>query len=795
MAKDIKDMNSVEYGDYLIQSQRAWKNQQYNRAMKDKDKENLKDFLIGGLKLTFDEMRYRGNQKIQEINFKQLPKLIGAVTNLSEGNVIAKERNQLLNQYGTKENVWNAKAISTTFNAPDLRNLGIVDLKSLDESLANGYIDPAKHAQVKNLYNNNVLKFKNLWENDKPFDKYTDEYVTQNVANLKFIKESKPSVGAIGAFRGEYDKFGQMIEAGYKQAFDNINATQVALNARKTLLDTGATGKDAKLKPSDIEKTLLESDIPFASIKASLANEFAAIAGTLNNPERIERDFDREVTRLYKENKTFNARAVFEKVKAPYMNDISYNLIDQVSTMYEEFTARNPNNPALVYSLIEQQTGLDFENLSNSKKATGAIFLQDAIMNGKKGTISNEMAAVLMSSTDTKAMLEEYPSVLQDASKAFLNLDTSEQDNYKNRAVSRLESLRAYVKDNELYGDKVRRRNAVEKINKLLVTTEGTAPQFAETEANDIINALAITTYEYERDSIPEMEREQLINAQALKLIDKLDIKDGQLVTGADTSIKWEPTLSFNEYKEKIVSQTPEALEYVGLTNRFDVAVEKVKSNPDNIMAKETVLTTGATIIAKVVEQNPNLNTIQKLRSSSRSMNELLNQIEMVSPTTTLGDLLTNAEPSAEVVAASITQDMMSAEPIDTQMKTLETTKVEETPESIERARQTSVRPERFGNESILRIMDLEINESNLNKVENFVEQIKNTNPSLLYSNRPARKDVIDFIYDNVSDNTLAKYNPDLDPDTTTPDSGINKFRRMKAAEQMLQDIISGLNI
>jgi len=97
--------------------------------------------------------------------------------------------------------------------------------------------------------------------------------------------------------------------------------------------------------------------------------------------------------------------------------------------------------------------------------------------------------------------------------------------------------------------------------------------------------------------------------------------------------------------------------------------------------------------------------------------------------------------------------------------------------------------------EDIVSMMGLELNENNLKKINNFISNIKNTNQSLRFRDRPFVTDIIDFIYNNVDDTILQQYNPDLDPESTTPDSGLNKLRRRKAVDTMLKQIIEGLNI
>ena len=84
----------------------------------------------------------------------------------------------------------------------------------------------------------------------------------------------------------------------------------------------------------------------------------------------------------------------------------------------------------------------------------------------------------------------------------------------------------------------------------------------------------------------------------------------------------------------------------------------------------------------------------------------------------------------------------------------------------------------------------MEKNNENLVKVNDFINQFKNTKPGLLYSQRPFREDVRDFIIDNVDDSILQRYNPDL---VIGSPSGVNDLRRMKAVDAMISDISKGL--
>jgi hypothetical protein len=97
-------------------------------------------------------------------------------------------------------------------------------------------------------------------------------------------------------------------------------------------------------------------------------------------------------------------------------------------------------------------------------------------------------------------------------------------------------------------------------------------------------------------------------------------------------------------------------------------------NNTDDEEAKNVMLTNAAVIIDEVVKQNPNINTIQKLRESSFAMGEMLNSIEVATPTTSIQELLdylpkvSNDEIAENIPAPSSTQELIGPpRPTETQ--------------------------------------------------------------------------------------------------------------------------------
>jgi hypothetical protein len=660
MSKDIKDMNSVEYGEYLIQNQRAWKNQQYDRAMKDREKQQIQDLLFGSLGLISNELAYSGNQKIQELNFKKLPDMINAVTTMAEGNAIAKERQQALNQYGTPENVVRARAIAHTFRAPDLQKKGITDLASLDDAYFNNYIEAIEYQNIRNEYQNNYNRLDKLWKNNQSFDKYTDTYVKTNIDALKSIKEQQPSIGHIGRFRGDYNKYVNQLETAYSNILSPISAGQIALEERNKLMASGDVS--GKINTSTVEKQLRAADVPFAAIKARLADEFAGYYATINDADRIERDFERLVGQAYEKGGTLNPRALLMQAATPYLKDINYNFFDAMVQDYNTMVARKaPLN--LINATIENKYGIKLDKVTTDVKSVAAAKLYSSVQNNATGSLTRLDVAQLLSSSDTRAVLENNLSLVSDVQQAYMLEEDTVKQNYKNKALIILEDMESVVNNSAQFkqfaadaGIEQSKQKTLQNVLSKLTERGDTGDRFVNAEVYPILEHLALNMYEMERNGIdPDQARDQALINTYRDYINKLDFVNNKIVTtGLITQTRWNKGDNPVTNIQKVVDQNKTTNPYSHLTTQFDKSLEQLKDNPDNVNARETALVSGATLLNEFIKRNPMLNTSQKLRESSATMNELLNQLEFISPGLNLQELLDNAEPDPETTAKVI---------------------------------------------------------------------------------------------------------------------------------------------
>mgnify|MGYP001352582575 CR=1 FL=1 len=118
MSKDIKEMNSVEYADYMVQSTRNWKNQQAAAYRKDMKKQQRREDWKTLLGLGAQEFVNNSENRLKQMHITNLPKTINYAANLAQGNAIQEERLGLLDKYGTPENIWSAQAASRAFTSP-----------------------------------------------------------------------------------------------------------------------------------------------------------------------------------------------------------------------------------------------------------------------------------------------------------------------------------------------------------------------------------------------------------------------------------------------------------------------------------------------------------------------------------------------------------------------------------------------------------------------------------------------------------------------------------------------------
>lgn len=138
MTKNIKDMNSVEYADYMIQSNRTWKNQQASAYRKDMKKQQRRSDIKSLLSIGSQELVYNADNRLKEMHVKNLPQTINYAANLAQANALEEERKSLLDKYGTAENIWQYQASSKAFSAPDIAKYGFKSLDDVDTAKCGG---------------------------------------------------------------------------------------------------------------------------------------------------------------------------------------------------------------------------------------------------------------------------------------------------------------------------------------------------------------------------------------------------------------------------------------------------------------------------------------------------------------------------------------------------------------------------------------------------------------------------------------------------------------------------------
>jgi len=646
MTKDVNQMNSVEYAEYKMQQNRQWKNQQYDRAMKDLEKQQRNAFIKDGLGLFFDEMKYNSNYNLETMQLNNLGNTINTVSNLSKANDIKKERDRLLNKFGTEEAIWDYQASSKVFSNPEISNLNIKTLKDLQTLAGNQMITPEQLKTYTNSYNVEKNRYKNLWENDKSFDSYDDQFIGERVANLKTLQETKPSQSFLGIAQGKDQETRDLIQSNYTKIFEENSAVAKALETRKSLI---AGNVKTNVTQEEVDKVVAQNilsndDIPFATFKAQIAPEISKTQRLYVDADKIEANFDRLLKEKFEKNEPFRVLDVWQEARRPFNRNFRYDEVDSVNKFITQLK-KDGVASTTINELVKRDFGLDIDLVAEAPISYASLAIQN------NGTINNDLAAQLMISTEGKALLKAKPELLQDTAQAYGLLSEDEQTNYMTQAENRLISAAPYITDtawisNTLGEDVAKSLEVTAKarkkvLDKLIDKTTGTAPKYINKSLiEEVNNIIGMTIYDLDKNNITGDQKQKEISKKIINLVDQLEIKNNQLVLSPTGSLSFS---QFNISKTlQDISQpvNPEVLKLNKAVNGFNLAQETFTQNTANEEAKNEMLTNAAIIINTAVKQDPSLNTIQKLRELSPEMRELLNTVELATPTTSVQELL-----------------------------------------------------------------------------------------------------------------------------------------------------------
>ena len=647
MTKDVNQMNSVEYAEYKMQQNRQWKNQQYDRAMKDLEKQQRKAFLKDGLGFIFDEMKYNSNYNLETMQLNNLGNTISTVSNLSKANDIKKERDRLLNKFGTEEAIWDYQAASKAFSNPEIANLNIKTLKDLQTLAGNQMITPDQLKTYTNSYNVEKNRYKTLWNNDQSFDSYDDQFIGERIANLKTLQETKPSQSFLGIAQGKDQKTRDLIQSNYTKIFEENSAVAKALETRKSII---AGNVKTNVTQEEVDKVVAQNilsndNIPFSTFKAQIAPEISKTQRLYVDADKIEANFDRLLKEKFEKNETFQVLDLWQEARRPFNRNFRYDEVDSVNKFITQLK-KDGVASTTINELVKRDFGLDIELVAEAPISYASLAIQN------NGTINNDLAAQLMISTEGKALLKAKPELLQDTAKAYGLLNEDEKTNYLTQAENRLISVAPYITDtawiSNTLGEDVSKSLDVtaqarkKVLDKLMVKTKGTAPDYINKSLiEEVNNIIGMTIYDLDKNNITGNEKNNEISKKIINLVDQLEItKNNQVVLRPTGSLSFS---QFNIQKTlQDISQpvNPEVLKLNKAVNGFNLAQETFTQNTANEEAKNEMLTNAAIIINTAVKQDPSLNTIQKLRELSPEMRELLNTVELATPTTSVQELL-----------------------------------------------------------------------------------------------------------------------------------------------------------
>lgn len=669
MTKDVNQMNSIEYAEYKMQQNRTWKNQQYDRFRKDQEKQKNEQLVKDLLGLTFGEMKANAEYNLQTMQLNNLNDSIKTVANLASANEIQKEREALLNKYGTAENIWSYQAASRAFNNPEIASLKITSLSDLDKALATGLINPQQHNTYKNSFEVEKNRYKDLWENDKSFDKYNDNFVTTRTAELKALRDTKLTTGAIGLITGKDQDARDLIQNNYNLIFEENSAVSKSLSTRQSIL-AGNTKTNVSQKEIDnvVAQNILQDDnVTFKTLKAQIAPLISKTARIYADSDKIEARFDKLIKEKYENNETFNIADVWNEAIRPFNRNFRYDEIAAV-TKYIDTAKQNGADNAVIQAKVKDNFGLDVDLVSKAPISYGQLALQG------EGTISDVLAAQLMTTTEGKNFIKNNPNVLQNTAKGYMLLTEDEKEAYVVQAENRLKSIKPYLTDDawlsNTFGDRAESLDVTTKARKkvldeLFQVTKGTSPAYVhQSILDEFNNIVGMTIYDVDKAGLTGDDRNKEINGRLLNLVDNLEMVDDELVLKPNSDVAFKQ-LNFNKSLQDNQQYNPKQLQLEKALNTFNLSQETFMNNTDDEEAKNVMLTNAAIIIDEVVKQNPNINTIQKLRESSFAMGEMLNSIEVATPTTSIQELLdylpkvSNDEMAQNIPAPSSTQELI----------------------------------------------------------------------------------------------------------------------------------------
>jgi len=360
MTKDVNQMNSIEYAEYKMQQNRTWKNQQYDRFRKDQEKQKNEQLVKDLLGLTFGEMKANAEYNLQTMQLNNLNDSIKTVANLASANEIQKEREALLSKYGTAENIWSYQAASRAFNNPEIASLKITSLSDLDKALATGLINPQQHKTYKNSFEVEKNRYKDLWENDKSFDKYNDNFVTTRTAELTALRDTKPTIGAIGLITGKDQDARDLIQNNYNLIFEENSAVAKSLSTRQSIL-AGNTKTNVSQKEIDnvVAQNILQDDnLQFRNLKGQITPLISKTARIYADSDKIEARFDKLIKEKYENNETFNVTDVWNEATRPFNRNFRYDEIAAV-TKYIDTAKQNGADNAVIQAKVKDNFGLD----------------------------------------------------------------------------------------------------------------------------------------------------------------------------------------------------------------------------------------------------------------------------------------------------------------------------------------------------------------------------------------------------------------------------------------------------
>lgn len=643
MTKNVSDMNSIEYAEYKMQSVRDWKNKQYDRAMKDREKQRNEEIFASLLGVGADELRYNANYKLDTLHLNNLNESISTVANYARANEISNERDSLMNKYGTKENIWASQAASRAFGNPEVASLKLNSLNDLENALNKGLITPQQYATYKNSYAVEQQRAKTLWENDKPFDMYDDTFVTERTAQIKSLQDTKANMGLFQIATGKNQDTRDLVQQNYNRIFAEDTAIAKALETRESILAGNVKTNVTQDEINGVVKDniLSNTDIPFATIKASIADTIAKTANLYSSSDKIEKRFNMLVRQKFKNNETINPLQLWNEATRPFSRDFRYDNIAAV-TKFIDTAKKNGAPTTVIEETVKNQFGLEIDFVSG----TGASHLALALQTGSK--ISNELAMIAGSTADGQRIINNNPEILQDSAKSFYLLDTDQQDELRTKARNRIESAIPYITDDAWVSNNfkdakmdVTTKARKEVLEELVTLTDGTAPDFKNAAVfSELQNVLALSMYDLGRKGLSIEEQQKLTYGKIIELVDNLEIKDDQLVFKPFNNVFFKQ-LDLAKSSQVNQSFNPQQSKLEKALNGFNLDAETFTNDMDNEDAKMSMLTNAAIIIDAVVKQDPSINTIQKLRESSFGMGDMLNKIELAMPTTSIQEILT----------------------------------------------------------------------------------------------------------------------------------------------------------